>query len=325
MSTAIDVSVPEQVRHNREEQRKKAEQQTRPDIEKQRKETEQQVTKTLNADAIAAIDETEKALNSISLDKIEDAVASLERATGKLAILLARNPDTAFLPVNFAVDIFDTAPQRIDAIRDIAEDVGWALDEKDFPSARVLLHSLMSEIRVRTLNLPLATYPDVLAEAARLLNEKKAEQASIVLLTALNTLVAVDQVTPIPLLLARAAIDQAQSQRESDKQAAHTQLDKAEKELERCKELGYAARDPEYLMLRDSLSDLKKQLKRSNEDTGSAFKKVKEKVGSILKRHSDRQQSQPQACQHGTRDEAKRKESDTSVTDQNSTQQKLAS
>jgi hypothetical protein len=322
MNTATDTLVPEQARHNREEQRKQVEQQARPDIEKQRKDTEQQAAKTLNADAIAAIDETEKAIDAISRNKIDEAIAAIERATGKIDILLARSPDNALIPVNLAVDIIDTAPSTIDAIRDIAEDVGWALDEKDFPSARVLLHSLMSEIRVRTFNLPLATYPDILEEAARLLNEKKAEQANIVLLTALNTLVAVDQVTPIPLLLARAAIDQAQSQRDSDKGAAHAQLETAEKELARCKELGYAARDAEYLVLRDSLSDLKKQLKQ-NEDTGSAFKKVKDKLAGILKRHSERQQSQPQACQHGSRDEAKRKESGTSSTDP--TQQKQAS
>lgn len=324
MSAATDTLVPEQVRHDRDEQRMKAEQQARPDIEKQRKETEQRAANTLNADAIAAIDETEKALNAISLNKIDEAIAAIERATGKLDVLLARNPDTAFVPVSFAVDIIDTAPQSLDAIRDIAEDVSWALDEKDFPSARVLLHSLMSEIRVRTLNLPLATYPDVLKESARLLGERKAQQANTVLLTALNTLVAVDQVIPIPLLLARAAIDEAQSQRDSDKEAAHAQLETAEKQLERCKELGYAARDPEYLVLRDSLSELKKQLKR-NEDTGSAFKKVKDKLGSILQRHSDRQQSQPQACQHGSQGEAKRKESGTSAGDADSAQQKRAS
>lgn len=321
---ATDTLVPEQVRHDREEQRKQADRQARPEIERQRKQTEQQAASTLNADAIAAIDETEKAINAISLNRIEEAVAAIERATGKIDLLLARNPKNALIPVNLAVDIIDTAPQSIDEIRDIAEDVDWALDEKDFPSARVLLHSLMSEIRLRTFNLPLASFPDVLAEAARLLGEKKIRDANDVLLTALNTLVVVDHVIPIPLLLARAALDQAQSLRESDKQAAHSQLETAEKELERCRELGYAAREPEYLVLRDSISDLKKQLKR-NEDTGSAFQKIKEKLGGILKRHSDRQQSQPQACQHGTREEGKHKESARSGDQDSNRQQKRAS
>jgi hypothetical protein len=165
----------------------------------------------------------------------------------------------------------------------------------------------MSEIRVRAFNLPLETYPDVLTHAARLLGENKTRDANNVLLTALNTLVAIDYVTPIPLLLARAAVDEAQRLANSDRQAAQSHLEMAENQLQRCKDLGYAARDPEYLVLRDSISELRKQLKR-NEDTGSAFKKIKEKLAGILKRQSDRQQSQAQSRQHGSQGEAQRKE-----------------
>jgi YfdX protein len=73
-----------------------------------------------------------------------------------------------------------------------------AVGAKDYPTARVILYSLTREIRSRTFNLPLATYPDALKEAARLLDEKENQEASNVLLTALNTLVVVDKVTPLP-------------------------------------------------------------------------------------------------------------------------------
>jgi hypothetical protein len=319
MSSATDVLVPEEVRHDREEQRKEAERQARPELENQRKEAEQQAARTLDPEAIAVVDETERALNAISLNKKDEAIAAIERAIGKINILLARNPNNALIPVNFAVDIIDTAPDDPDDVRDIAEDVSWAIDEQDYPSARVLLHALMSEIRVRAFNLPLETYPDVLAHAARLLGENKTRDANNVLLTALNTLVAIDYVTPIPLLLARAAVDEAQRLANSDKNAAQSQLEMAENQLQRCKDLGYAARDPEYLVLRDSISELRKQLKR-NEDTGSAFKKITEKLAGILKRQSDRQQSQPQASLHRSEGEAKRK--DSTLTSQDSTRPK---
>jgi len=57
-----------------------------------------------------------------------------------------------------------------------------------------------SNIRVRTYNLALATYPTALKEAARLLDQKNTKEASDVLLTALNTLMVVDNVTPLPLV-----------------------------------------------------------------------------------------------------------------------------
>jgi hypothetical protein len=140
-------------------------------------------------------------------------------------------------------------------------------------------------------------------------DQKKTQEASSLLLTALNTLVAVDQVIPIPLLLARAAVDAAQSMREKDKNAANAQLEQAEEELQLCQELGYAARDPEYLVLRDSISEVKKQLK--NQGDSSALEKVKGKLAKLLKRQSDREQSQQQACRH--QDEDKRQQSQRPV------------
>ena len=97
----------------------------------------------------------------------------------------------------------------------------------------MLLHGLTSEIRVRTYDLPLATYPASLGEAARLLDEKKTNEASNALMTALNTLVVIDRVTPLPLLVAQAAIDSAQADASKDKNAAQALLGAAKAELER--------------------------------------------------------------------------------------------
>jgi hypothetical protein len=73
--------------------------------------------------------------------------------------------------------VFDTAPEDIDAILEIADAVDAAILLDDYPAARALLYGLMSELRVRTYNLPLATYPVALTEAARLLDEKKNDEA----------------------------------------------------------------------------------------------------------------------------------------------------
>jgi len=111
-----------------------------------------------------------------------------------------------------------------------------ALDLNDLPQARTLLDFLRSEIRVRTYHLPLATYPAALQEAARLLDQKKTRATGTILLVALNTLVVIDQVSAIPLLGAKEAINGTNAA-PRDKEAARNLLEIANHELERGMEL----------------------------------------------------------------------------------------
>ena len=205
-------------------------------------------------------------------------------------MLLARNPKNALVPVAAEVLLIDLAPLEIETIKARARLAERATDDRDFPAARVVLDGLTSEIRVRTSGLTLVSYPIALKTAARLLDAKKNADASGILLLALNTLVVTDQATPLPLLLARAAIDAAHAQREKDKAAAQTHLASARLELERAKELGYAAKDPEYTTLNKSISDLEKQVK-GNGDTASAFERVKDRLTAFFRRQSEPKRS----------------------------------
>jgi len=213
---------------------------------------------------------------------------AIEQATGKINVLLARDPATGLIPVSVRVEVIDTAPNDTTTIKDLARQVSTAIAAKDYPAARVVLDALTSEIRVRTYNLPLGTYPDALKEAARLLDQKKNQDASNVLLTALNTLLAVDRVTPLPLVFAREALDAAKGQSQSDKAAAQTLVQTAKNEIERAKDLGYAAQAPEYVDLSADVSTLERQLKGSS-DAGSVFAKLEDKLSAFLKRQSQQE------------------------------------
>src|ERR1700722_19876049 len=260
---------------NLQKQRQEAEQQARPDVEKERKQAEDEGSKNLDQEAMAA-------------NKNEQALAAIEQATGKINILLARNPATALIPVSLEVEVIDAAPHDSKAIVEIAKNASKAVDDKNYPAARVLLYALTSEIRVRTYNLPLATYPAALQEAAHLLDQKDPTEASKVLLTALNTLMAVDRVTPLPLVLAREAIEQAKAKSQTDKAMAQTLVETAKKETERAKELGYAGRDPEYVALNTDISNLERQLK-GNEDATSVFARLEDRLSAFLKRQSQQE------------------------------------
>ncbi|MDB6024898.1 MAG: hypothetical protein JWM68_1121 [Verrucomicrobiales bacterium] len=260
--------------------------QTQPKIENERKKAEDQAKQGLDKDAIAAIEETQKAIKAVAEGKTNEAIAAIERATGKIDVLTTRNPATALLPIEVEVEIIDTALPNLAAIRQRAKAAEYAVGEKDYPTARLLLQGLASEIRLRSHHLPLATYPTAMKNAARLLDEKKSKEASAVLLVALNTLVIIDRVTPLPLALAQTAINDAQSKREKDKDGAQKLLAYAKYEVERAKELGYAGKDSEYASLNKSISELEKQLK-GNENTASAFTRLKEKVAAFFKRQSE--------------------------------------
>jgi hypothetical protein len=198
---------------------------------------------------------------------------------------VARNPANGLIPVAYELEIIDTAPLDLKAIRAKALAIDVAVAERAYPAARVLLHGLTSEIRTRTSSLPLASYPDALKEAARLLDQKKTNDANTVLLTALNTLVVVDKVTPLPLVLAQTAIEEAQSLRDKDKDAAQKRLSLARNELDRARELGYAGHDPEYAALGKSITSLEKELK-GTKDTAALFSELKQKMAAFFKRQS---------------------------------------
>jgi hypothetical protein len=235
---------------------------------------------------MAAVRETRTAIAAIADGKTDDALAAIERATGKIDVLVSRNPATALLPVAFQVVVVDAAPTDLQAVRERAKAADRAVANKDYPTARVLLDGLASEIRIRTYHLPLATYPAALKDAGRLLDQKKPQEASAVLLTAVNTLAIVDRVNPLPLVLAGAAVDQAESLREKDKAAAQLLLAVARNEIERAKELGYAGTDAEYASLSKSISTLETQLK-GNENTTSVFSSLRGRLSSFFQRQSE--------------------------------------
>jgi hypothetical protein len=260
-----------------------------PDVEKQRNEEKQQAQSTLDPEAVAAIHDTHKAIEDISSGDKQKALDAIEDATGKLNILLARNPSTALVPVDVEVAVIDTAPRDDKIVKRLVDGAEAAIALHDLPTARVLLYDLMSELRVRTFNLPLASYPDALKEAARLLDAGKNSDASDTLQTALNTLVVVDHVTPVPLILARAAVLAAQQERQSNKSGAQTLLETASNELRRCQELGYLASDaPEYKELNQEISNLRKQLNGSG-DTNSLFSRLKSDIEGLLKKQSQKE------------------------------------
>ena len=81
--------------------------------------------KTLIADATSAIQETQAALKHLDEGKTKEAVAALERATGKLDIILARDPKLELAPAGVGVVTYDVqgGPDVVNQVRKQAEEL----------------------------------------------------------------------------------------------------------------------------------------------------------------------------------------------------------
>ena len=149
-------------------------------------------------EARSVIRETENALKALDEKKNEDALAALERAAGKLAIILAREPELALAPSDVKQVTYDILGD-IDAIKALRDEIEDALDDGRVQQARHLIRNLASETVIRVTNIPLATYPDVIKKAVKLIDDGKIDEAEQALQIALNTLVVNDKIFPLPV------------------------------------------------------------------------------------------------------------------------------
>jgi hypothetical protein len=259
-------------------------------IEKEKQAATAEAESSLDQEAIAALEETRNAIAAIEQGKTHDAIQALERATGKIDILVARYPELALVPVSTQVAIIDVAPADMDTIERIRNQIKSAINAENYPAARELLNNLMSEIRTTTLNLPLATYLDAMKEAARWLKDGQTEQAQAVLQSALSTLVLTEQSRPLPLVNAQTKLMGAVAVADFDQNDAQRLLEEVRNQLKLAKELGYARRDRNYAELDQTIQTIERQLK-TNQKSERAFAELQDKFSTFFNRISEVQQA----------------------------------
>ncbi len=251
--------------------------------EAEQEQTITELEKRLVQEAVSAVAETKQAIAAIEKNDKDAAIKAIEQAIGELDIILARDPDLALLPTDYAIAVVNIALEDKNTIKHTRKEIKTAINFGYFSVARRLLNSLMSEIRVIVTNLPLATYPDALKQAVRLLDEEQSEEAKEVLALALSTFVIEEEYLPIPLLKAHRLIENASGS--SDRDKAMQLLADARTQLRLSQDLGYAEADVEYDELKTELSNLEKQLK-TGENTHHTFKQLKTKIANFFQRIS---------------------------------------
>jgi len=228
-------------------------------------------------EAIKAIQYTQDALIYLNGKNIIKAKDSIKKAIGELSDLLNK-PNTPYL---LPVDVQINAYQFEGHIKDVAKMITEAkilVTENKLPEARDVLNSLRSEIIIKTINLPIATYPAALNLALKYINEGKTKEAKDVLNMSLSTLVETKTIIPIPLIKAQALIENAKIILKKDKKEALKYLTEAKNQLILAQTLGYTSTsETTYKMLKNEIEKLESEIKKGNK-TGNIFEDLLKKL-----------------------------------------------
>ena len=192
------------------EEKSQANQSVQPKVDQKTADAAAEKRKSLISDAKSAITETRKALQALDEKKDKEAIDALAVATGKLELVLARNPQLALAPVETEVVTHDVLSNR-ETVRGIIKEAKENLSDGEVQKARLLLTDLASEIQLRTTNIPLATYPAAIKAITPLIDAGKTDEAKARLQATLNTLVITTEAIPLPKLRAESLLKEAQT------------------------------------------------------------------------------------------------------------------
>ncbi len=240
-------------------------------------------------EAVSAVLLTQNVLDALGKNDVKKAKSELEKAIGKLEVVLAHKSAPALLPIDSVITVTEYMGD-LKSVKETLSTVKKLLAVGKVQEARRLLDTLQSEIDIVTVSLPLVSYPQALKLSARYINEGKTKEARDILQMALDTLVKSETVVPLPLLKAQALIEAASKVAKSDKKQALKHLDAAKKELKIAEVLGYTSgSDTTYKMLDDTIEAVEKEIRGKNraeklfEELMERLREFKEKALKTIK------------------------------------------
>lgn len=218
-----------------------------------------------------------QAVISLSKNDKDGAYKALSDASGKLDVVLSRDPHMKHVPIAVRVTTRDLESGP-DAVKTTLAKARKALDAGQVQDVRALLKPLTSEIRITTDYLPMDTYPAEIKTATREIQAGHSHEAARRLVATLATVGSDEKVIPLPPLKAETDVQEAedliQADKVKNKQAALDLLTQAKAQLEVGKLLGYG-----------SYKDISKEMDSVKEKItgGSWDQHLFDRVKSLLK------------------------------------------
>ncbi len=225
------------------------------------------IRKEIVKEAADAARATTTALAALNKKQPKQAQAALQVAAGNLNLLLARDPTLGMLPIDFQVQVFEGV-SNLKTIKKLEDELEDLIDDKHYQSARPIVDSLVDEIRVTTVFLPLATYPAAIDLAAPLIDAGKLDEAKQVLYDAIGTLVSIEEITPLSIIRAEDKLseafqienkDKADLSKQETKDKISKLVNEARQNIKVAQALGYGTKD-DYDDLYDDIDTLKKAI-----------------------------------------------------------------
>lgn len=234
-----------------------------PEVQKETDSQAADKRKQVLDEAVSALALTKSALAALDGKDAARALATLAEVTGKLELIVAREPTLALAPVDVRTIVHDlfANTDTIEAMTDEALD---ALKHGEVQQARHVLALLASEIVIAVTNIPLASYPAAVKSVVPLIDQGKIEEAKAALQAALSTLVETRSVHPLPALRARLLLKRAEplvedgQRSEASNERLETLLNEARQQLEIAELLGYGKRK-DFESMYDELKKIKQK------------------------------------------------------------------
>ena len=279
-SLAADAAAP-----SKPQTQSEASKAVQPQVDKQAADAAAEKRKKLLADATAAIAQTQQALKALEDKKNDEALKALADATGKLELIVARDPTLKLAPLSTGVITYDLLATP-DTVKVAIAEARKALNDGAIPHARLLVEALASETQIRTTNIPLGTYPAAIKAITPLIDAGRIDEAKTQLQAALSTLVTTTDVIPLPKLRAENLLKDAQaltekkvrSKEENDKLTSD--LKAAREQLQMAELLGYG-REPDYQPMYAQLDGIEKASAGGKSGTGW-FEKIKKQLSDVF-------------------------------------------
>lgn len=255
-----------------------------PQVDKSKEEEMSAKRQAILKEALSAVSNTREALKALDENKTDEALTMLASVTGKLEVVLSRDPDLEFVPVNVTESVTDLISD-VSTLKALLKEAGKALKSGKVQEARHLLADASSEIVISTTSIPLLTYPDAIKAVVPLIDDGKTEEAKAALQAALNSLVITDEVIPLPPLRARLMLEKAEKLAENEKRTEEESknlsnlLNEAKTQLEMGELLGYGDKQA-FKEIYSEINSIKERIDSENAGQGW-FDTVKKELSAL--------------------------------------------
>ncbi|MBU6505750.1 MAG: YfdX family protein [Betaproteobacteria bacterium] len=197
-------------------------------------------------EALTANEDILMALASLAHNDTHSAYNALADASGKLDMVLARDPHLKRVPISVRLTTtdLDATPAQV---KDDVSRARQALSDSHVQEAKHVLHPLTSEMRITTDYVPLDSYPAQIRSAIKEIQAGQSQAAAQRLADTLGLVATEEKIIPLPPLKAEADVQEAEALAKADparnKAQALALLDQAKQQLEMGRLLGYGTYD----------------------------------------------------------------------------------